>query len=89
MQPESFELMASASTNPANNFQQIADAVLRFTPHQQALLAGRIQKNLSTLVDATSKRVQSRVRQAATELTEQDIAREVEAVRAARHARRK
>ncbi len=77
------------ATSPTNNFRQITDAVLRFTPYQQALLAGRIQKNLSALVDTTSKQVQRRIRQADLPLTEEDIAREVETVRAARYARRK
>ncbi|MDB5235553.1 MAG: hypothetical protein JWR44_2546 [Hymenobacter sp.] len=71
------------------DYQQIAEAVLRFSPRQQALLAGRIQKNLGKLVDAASKQVQRRVSTAAPELTEADIAREVEAVRTERYARRK
>ena len=71
------------------DYQQVAEAVLRFSPRQQALLAGRIQKNLGKLVDAASKQVQRRVSTAAPELTEADIAREVEAVRTERHARRK
>ncbi len=71
-----------------SDYQQIAEAVLRFSPRQQALLAGRIQKNLGKLVDAASKQVSRRV-SAAPELTEADIAREVEAVRTERYARRK
>lgn len=71
------------------DYQRIAEAVLRFSPRQQALLAGRIQKNLGKLVDAASKQVQRRVSTAAPDLTEADIAREVEAVRTEQHARRK
>lgn len=71
------------------NYEQIAEAVLRFSPRQQALLAGRIQKNLGKLVDAASKQVQRRINQVAPELTEADLAREVETVRTERYARRK
>ena len=71
------------------DYQQVAEAVLRFSPRQQALLASRIQKNLGKLVDAASKQVQRRVSTAAPELTEADLAREVEAVRTERYARRK
>jgi hypothetical protein len=71
------------------DYQQIAEAVLRFSPRQQALLAGRIQKNLGKLVDAASKQVTRRASAAAVELTETDIAQEVEAVRTERYARRK
>ena len=71
------------------DYQQVAEAVLRFSPRQQALLAGRIQKNLGRLVDAASKQVQRRVSTPASELTEADLAREVEAVRTERYARRK
>ena len=71
------------------DYQQVAEAVLRFSPRQQALLAGRIQKNLGKLVDAASKQVSRRVSTAAPELTEADIAREVEAVRTERYVRRK
>ena len=71
------------------DYQQIAEAVLRFSPREQALLAGRIQKNLSKLVDAASKQVNRRASTAKSALTEADIAREVEAVRTERHARRK
>ncbi|WP_310390979.1 hypothetical protein [Hymenobacter sp.] len=71
------------------DYQQVAEAVLRFSPRQQALLAGRIQKNLGKLVDAASRQVQHRVSMAASELTEADIVREVEAIRTERHARRK
>lgn len=71
------------------DYQQVAEAVLRFSPRQQALLVGRIQKNLGKLVDAASKQAQRRVSTAAPELTEADIAREVDAVRTERHARRK
>ncbi|WP_201984056.1 hypothetical protein [Hymenobacter rubidus] len=71
------------------DYQKIAEAVLRFSPRQQALLAGRIQKNLGKLVDAASKQVSRRVSAAALELTEDDIAREVETVRTERYARRK
>ena len=79
------------STLPlTTDYQRIAEAVLRFSPRQQALLAGRIQKNLANLVDAASKQVQSRVSSRnAPELTEADIAREVEAVRTERYAGRK
>ncbi len=80
--------MASVS-NSSTNFREIADAVLHFTPQQQALLANRIQRNLSSLADATSKKVYDRVRQAPMALTDEDIAREIETVRAARYARRK
>lgn len=74
------------STPPlTTDYQQIAEAVLRFSPRQQAQLAGRIQKNLANLVDAASKQVQSQVsRTSAPELTEADIAREVESVRKSR-----
>ena len=71
------------------DYQQVAEAVLRFSPRQQALLAGRIQKNLGKLVDAASKQVRRRVSTAAPELTEADIAREVEKVRTERYVRRK
>ena len=71
------------------DYQQVAEAVLRFSPRQQALLAGRIQKNLGKLVDAASKQVQRRVSATTSELTEADIAREVETVRTERYARRK
>ena len=71
------------------DYQQVAEAVLRFSPRQQALLAGRIQKNLGKLVDAVSKQVQRRVSTVAPELTEADIAREVESARTERYARRK
>jgi hypothetical protein len=71
------------------DYQQIAEAVLRFSPRQQALLAGRIQKNLGKLVDVAGKQVSRRVRSSAAELTEADIAQEVEAVRIERYARRK
>ena len=71
------------------DYQQVAEAVLRFSPRQQALMAGRIQKNLGKLVDAASKQVQRRVSATAPELTEADIAREVEIVRIKRYARRK
>ena len=71
------------------DYQQIAEAVLRFSPRQQALLAGRIQKNLGKLVDAASRQVNRRTGNAVPELTEADIAREVEAVRTERYARRK
>ena len=69
--------------------QQVAEAVLRFSPRQQALLAGRIQKNLGKLVEAASKQVQRRVSTVVPELTEADITREVETVRTERYARRK
>ena len=72
----------------STDYQKTAEAVLRFSPRQQALLAGRIQKNLSKLVDAASKQVSRRASTAAPELTEADIMREVEAVRTERHARR-
>jgi len=71
------------------DYQQVAEAVLRFPPRQQALLAGRIQKNLGKLVDTASKQVQRRVSTGALELTEADIAREVEFARTERYARRK
>ena len=71
------------------DYQQVAEAVLRFSPRQQALLAGRIQKNLGKLVEAASKQAQRRVSTVVPELTEADIAREVEAVRTERYARRK
>ena len=71
------------------DYQQVAEAVLRFSPRQQALLAGRIQKNLGKLVDAASKQIQRRVSTVAPELTEVDIAREVDSVRNERYARRK
>lgn len=71
------------------DYQQVAEAVLRFSPRQQALLAGRIQKNLGKLVDVASKQVQRRVSTGAPELTEADIAREVESARTERYARRK
>ena len=74
---------------PTTDYQQVAEAVLRFSPRQQALLAGRIQKNLGKLVDAASKLVSRRVSTAAPELTEADIAREIETVRTERYARRK
>ena len=73
----------------STDYQRIAEAVLRFSPRQQALLAGRIQKNLGKLVDAAGKQVSRRISAAAAELTEADIAREVEAVRTERYARRK
>ena len=71
------------------DYQRIAEAVLRFSPREQALLAGRIQKNLSKLVDVASKQVNRRISTAKSELTEDDIAREVEAARTERYARRK
>ena len=71
------------------DYQKTAEAVLRFSPRQQALLAGRIQKNLNKLVDTASKQVNRRVSAANAKLTEADIAREVEAVRTERYARRK
>ena len=70
------------------DYQQVAEAVLRFSPRQQALLAGRIQKNLGKLVEAASKQAQRRVSTVVPELTEADIAREIEAVRTERYARR-
>lgn len=78
------------STLPlTTDYQQVAETVLRFSPRQQALLAERIQKNLGKLVDVASKQVQRRVTTLAPELTEADIAREVETVRTERYARRK
>lgn len=71
------------------DYQQIAEAVLRFSPRQQALLAERIQKNLGKLVAAASKQVSRRLSNTAPELTEADIAREIETVRTERYARRK
>lgn len=80
--------MASFSKTPTE-FRQIAEAVLRFTPRQQAMLASRIQKNLAVEVEATSKQVARRMAKSGVQLTEEDIAREVETVRAERYARRK
>ena len=77
------------ATPLTTDYQQVAEAVLRFSPRQQALLAGRIQKNLGKLVDAVSKQIQRRISMVAPELTEADIAREVEIVRTERYARRK
>ena len=82
-------LILMPATPLTTDYQQVAEAVLRFPPRQQALLAGRIQKNLSKLVDTASKQVQRRVSTGALELTEADIAREVESVRNERYARRK
>ena len=82
-------LILMPATPLTTDYQQVAEAVLRFPPRQQALLAGRIQKNLSKLVDAASKQVQRRVSTGAPELTEADIAREVESARTERYARRK
>ncbi|MBF9143751.1 hypothetical protein [Hymenobacter properus] len=78
------------STLPLNtDYEKIAEAVLRFSPRQQALLAGRIQRNLGKLVDVASKQVNRRASAATSKLTEDDIAREIETVRTERHARRK
>jgi len=82
-------LILMPATPLTTDYQQVAEAVLRFSPRQQALLAGRIQKNLGKLVDATSKQIQRRVSTVAPELTEVDITREVESVRNERYARRK
>ena len=82
-------LILMPATPLTTDYQQVAEAVLRFSPRQQALLAGRIQKNLGKLVDAVSKQIQRRISMVAPELTEADIAREVEIVRTERYARRK
>ena len=71
------------------DYQQVVEAVLRFSPRQQAQLAGRVQKNLGELVDTASKQVQRRVSSVAPELTEADTAREIETARTERYARHK